>query len=391
MNTVRLGYLVQRLEQLGTRIPVRSVPKINRCYAKNVNQFTTIACFGRPIFAKTHIIPASLTGFRYCTADCTENKFDKNCIDPSLVATYEEIADLPAHPEKLLIDVREPEELAETGVIPTSINIPLNTVSEELNLSSAAFQAKYGRKKPEANDPVIFTCRSGVRAGIAANEADRLGFKNVKNYVGSWTEYATINKLKHNRASKSTIHSHACRLVKIELLSVSYYLNYLLACSCDPVNLHDFENSGFSVQLYFSFSHLLMCASFVNWITGRFAKLSSANMSIATYEEVLDLPNHPEKLLVDVRGVEEVAETGQIPTSVNIPLPNLEQALKLSDDEFKSKFGRSKPQSDTEIIFHCKLGGRAQKAADTAIGLGYKNARNYKGSWTEWEKKQNDK
>lgn len=40
------------------------------------------------------------------------------------IATYEEIKDLPNHPEKLLIDVREPAEIAETGSIPTSINIP---------------------------------------------------------------------------------------------------------------------------------------------------------------------------------------------------------------------------------------------------------------------------
>jgi 3-mercaptopyruvate sulfurtransferase SseA len=41
-----------------------------------------------------------------------------------LIATYEEVKDLPNHPEKLLIDVREPAEIAETGSIPTSVNIP---------------------------------------------------------------------------------------------------------------------------------------------------------------------------------------------------------------------------------------------------------------------------
>lgn len=40
------------------------------------------------------------------------------------IATYEEIKELPKHPEKLLIDVREPHELENTGRIPTSINIP---------------------------------------------------------------------------------------------------------------------------------------------------------------------------------------------------------------------------------------------------------------------------
>ena len=59
-----------------------------------------------------------------CFSSTPENKFDKSVIDPSLVATFEEIIDLPNHPEKLLIDVREPEELRQTGEIPTAINIP---------------------------------------------------------------------------------------------------------------------------------------------------------------------------------------------------------------------------------------------------------------------------
>lgn len=46
------------------------------------------------------------------------------------IATFEEVKDLPNHPEKLLIDVREPAEIAETGVIPTAINIPCKFVTK---------------------------------------------------------------------------------------------------------------------------------------------------------------------------------------------------------------------------------------------------------------------
>lgn len=38
--------------------------------------------------------------------------------------TFEDIEDLPNHPETLLIDVRDPPEIKDTGTIPTSINIP---------------------------------------------------------------------------------------------------------------------------------------------------------------------------------------------------------------------------------------------------------------------------
>lgn len=45
-------------------------------------------------------------------------------VSPPEIVYYEEIKKLSQHPEILLIDVREPKELQETGVVPTSINIP---------------------------------------------------------------------------------------------------------------------------------------------------------------------------------------------------------------------------------------------------------------------------
>lgn len=67
----------------------------------------------------------------------------------------------------------------------------------------------------------------------------------------------------------------------------------------------------------------------------------------------------------------------------------LEETLKLPDDEFKTRFGRDKPAIDTEIIFSCKLGGRASKAAEVAIDLGFTNSKVYKGSWAEWAAHKN--
>lgn len=117
---------------------------------------------------------------------------------------------------------------------------------------------------------------------------------------------------------------------------------------------------------------------------------SSLNQSqIASYEEVKALPRHPEKILIDVREPDELAATGIIPSSINIPCKSLkvtmivqfiyfnisaktlEDTLKLSREEFFEKFGRDKPKVDTEIIFHCKGGGRAGKATELAISLGF--------------------
>nr|XP_029732590.1 rhodanese domain-containing protein CG4456-like [Aedes albopictus] len=135
-----------------------------------------------------------ITGPLTCLGDedpCSVNPFNKTCIADNLRATYEEVISLKYKFDVLLIDVRQPEEVACTGSIPTSIHIPLATVSDELQLPTNAFLCKYGRRKPGLDDLIIFYCRSGNRAATAALAAVQLGFRKVKNYVGSWIEYAT--------------------------------------------------------------------------------------------------------------------------------------------------------------------------------------------------------
>ncbi|XP_037816093.1 rhodanese domain-containing protein CG4456-like [Lucilia sericata] len=113
---------------------------------------------------------------------------------------------------------------------------------------------------------------------------------------------------------------------------------------------------------------------------------SDNKIEIAYYEEIKDLPNHPEKLLIDVRTPEELIQTGKIPTSINIPLSVLEQELSLNvkAEDFKQKYGRDKPAADMPLIFTCRSGRRAQQAAEIAVQLGYTNVKNYKGSWLDW-------
>lgn len=112
----------------------------------------------------------------------------------------------------------------------------------------------------------------------------------------------------------------------------------------------------------------------------------STKIQIANYEEIKDLPNHPEVLLIDVRTPEELVQTGKIPTSINIPLSIVENELSVTvkSEDFKNKYGRDKPLADTPIIFTCRSGRRAQQAAEIAVKLGYKNVKNYKGSWLDW-------
>ncbi|XP_034104588.1 rhodanese domain-containing protein CG4456 [Drosophila albomicans] len=109
---------------------------------------------------------------------------------------------------------------------------------------------------------------------------------------------------------------------------------------------------------------------------------------MATYEQVKDVPNHPEIYLIDVRNQDELKATGTIPASLNIPLPDLDAALKSSAEDFKQKYGREKPGNNADIIFTCRSGKRAKEAEAIAKNAGFTNIRVYSGSWLEWAEKE---
>lgn len=44
----------------------------------------------------------------------------------------------------------------------------------------------------------------------------------------------------------------------------------------------------------------------------------------------------------------------------------------VSEETFKDKYGKAKPNKDFPLIFTCLMGGRAARAVDIAEKLGYK-------------------
>ncbi|CAK1545931.1 unnamed protein product [Leptosia nina] len=105
---------------------------------------------------------------------------------------------------------------------------------------------------------------------------------------------------------------------------------------------------------------------------------------VVKYSDMLRIIHEPEKVIVDVRNPEELKETGKIPSSMNIPLGNLRDALSMSEADFKKQYLREKPTQSTDIIFYCKSGVRASNARDQALELGYSKSKTYIGSWTDW-------
>jgi len=94
----------------------------------------------------------------------------------------------------VVIDVREPKELINDGVIPNAVNIPLRQVKEAFQQNPDAFEKKYQVKMPAEEDPIIFSCLAGIRSAKAEVIVNSIGFTNTSNYQGGFADWATRNK-----------------------------------------------------------------------------------------------------------------------------------------------------------------------------------------------------
>ena len=78
--------------------------------------------------------------------------------------------------ELVLIDIRRPEEWAQTGV---------PDVALLLDMSSRDFLTKLTQIRLQSPDiPLAFTCRSGNRSGYLVGELEKLGFSGLIDVVG---------------------------------------------------------------------------------------------------------------------------------------------------------------------------------------------------------------
>ena len=80
--------------------------------------------------------------------------------------TMEDFEDARQVEGTIIVDVRQPEEVEENGVIPGSINIPLRELAQSLEFIPS-------------DQPVIVVCAAGWRAGIATSSLRMLGYDNV--------------------------------------------------------------------------------------------------------------------------------------------------------------------------------------------------------------------
>ncbi len=114
---------------------------------------------------------------------------------------------------------------------------------------------------------------------------------------------------------------------------------------------------------------------------------------VATYQDMLDAVDAPDKVILDTRSEKEwlgtdrrAARGGTIPSAVHLDWENhltADGTLK-SADGLQTLFEAHGVTADKEILAFCNTGYRSAHAYLVLRVLGYPRVRNYVGSWQEW-------
>ncbi|KAL3237693.1 thiosulfate sulfurtransferase RDL2 [Nakaseomyces bracarensis] len=103
---------------------------------------------------------------------------------------FEQVKKLVLHPDekKLLVDVREPDELKDYK-LPNSINIPLKSAPGALGLPEEEFEELFKFQKPSKDQELIFFCQLGMRAKASEELAKSYGYESTGVWEGSIKEW----------------------------------------------------------------------------------------------------------------------------------------------------------------------------------------------------------
>ncbi|XP_064394177.1 uncharacterized protein LOC135341525 [Halichondria panicea] len=162
---------------------------VRHCLVSPIN-ICTRRCWSKQSHFSGHLITAPAGRRNSLRTVTTVNGGDEDhrCYDvdtDELVTMVQRNNENTSH--MLLVDVREPEELLQTGEIPGSINIPLGEVEEAFSMSPDDFEISYGVDKPPTDNPnIIFTCLSGVRSLVALEFVHQLGYCSARHYKKGW-------------------------------------------------------------------------------------------------------------------------------------------------------------------------------------------------------------
>ena len=78
-----------------------------------------------------------------------------------------------------LLDVRNPEELAEAGFIEGAVNVPVKEIAQHLDLLPA-----------DLDTPIVVYCAKGTRGLFGMTALQLMGYTNVRNLAGGFGAWA---------------------------------------------------------------------------------------------------------------------------------------------------------------------------------------------------------
>ncbi len=108
----------------------------------------------------------------------------------SMAVDYEYVRRALACGRPPVVDVRGAAEIARDGALPGAANIPLGEVQAAL-ARPEQWPERYGvARAPARDEEVILSCRSGVRARVAAEMFRQAGYVRATVYDGSYLDYA---------------------------------------------------------------------------------------------------------------------------------------------------------------------------------------------------------
>ena len=140
----------------------------------------------------------------------SEDYVFQNPIDSSLYASAEMVGFVQADSSKMLLDTRGLEEFsgaklkkgaASAGHIETALNVDwAEAVDYNGNhkfLPASTLKKKFDAIGITGENTVVSYCHSGVRSAHTLFVlTELLGYKNIRNYDGSWTEWSHLNQAK---------------------------------------------------------------------------------------------------------------------------------------------------------------------------------------------------
>ena len=93
----------------------------------------------------------------------------------------EQAAKLVGDPTVLFLDVREPPEIASSGLIDGAINVPRGLLEFQADPHSATHRAEFSEGRR-----LVLYCGSGARSALAAKTLQDMGVENVVHVPGGF-------------------------------------------------------------------------------------------------------------------------------------------------------------------------------------------------------------